>query len=96
MLETNLWLGSNLVIMSVDFEITVKKIIQELPASYLQDVSNVDKYNYTFKNLTENKSIGLWYDKGLYYIDEYEHSIIENNKSFESEEELLRYIRRNY
>ena len=82
--------------MSVNFENTVKKIIQELPASYLQDVSNVDEYNYTFKNITENKSVGIWYDKGLYYIDEYEYSEINNNESFESEDELLRYIRRNY
>ena len=82
--------------MSVNFEATIKKIIQESPALYLQDVSNVDKYNYTFKNLTENKSIGVWYDKGLYYVDEYEYSKIKNSESFASEEELLRYIRNNY
>jgi len=82
--------------MSVDFETTIKKIIRELPAEYLQDVSNVDKYNYTFKNLTENKSIGLWYDKGLYYIDEYEYSKIKNSESFESEDALRRYVRKNY
>ena len=82
--------------MSVNFETTIKKIIRELPAEYLQDVSNVDKYNYNFKNLAENKSLGLWYDKGLYYIDEYEYSKIKNSESFASEEELLRYIRNNY
>jgi len=81
---------------SVRFENTVKKIVQELPSKYLQDISNVEKYNYTFTNLTDDKSIGLWYNEGLYYIDEYEHSKIKRTEIFETEKQLITYIRNNY
>ncbi len=82
--------------MGSKFENTIKNIIQELPPRYLQDVSTVEKNNYTFTNLTDNKSIGLWYDKELYYLDEYEHSKIKKTEIFETEKELLTYIKNNY